>query len=235
MKIRFKSIILTLWVYLVVCSLSCKETVKQKKNLQSNEKISLRTQKDGNAKSDVYELILERYLKDFSGYIYLGERGQSLFTKLINRQIDSLDFYTKISELDEQIQQNDSLKKTLYIQSVYEENNLDLSNWVALDNNNNDEVAKIETFINKKHKLSLKTLNTKLVNLETYQTDKSNFSGNNEVGRFFFSDIYFSEDNSAFLYFEFICGSKCGEGAVAKLSKKKSNWVIDNLYTIWEN
>jgi len=75
------------------------------------------------------------------------------------------------------------------------------------------------------------------VKLEIFPyTKKSNRPFGEGIGVLSFSKIYFShEADKAILFYEFVCGPKCGVGEVVLLEKVKGKWRIVTYKRIWDS
>lgn len=238
MKTSNKTVILILIISVItlLCICSCKKSQKQhNNNIHTNiSNKDLELNNIVNIRSNIYRVILERSLKEFSGYTYSGESGQNLFIKFLNKQIDSTYFLNKIHQLNDQIKNNDSLKKTLFVQLNHQEKTLNLIEWKALGSYPKEIIAKIEKTINKGYSIDLELLDFALVNLIPIEKGQGKLLKNNEIGIISFSDIYFFDEKTAFVYVDFTCGMKCGQGAIMKLNIIDKNWKIVDLYSFWE-
>ena len=221
--------------YVFIVSLfACKEIEKKNVVPLNSEINQIKELNEWNEKANIYRVILERCLKDFSGYMYLGNKGEELYVGFVNGQIDSTDFYNRIKELDEIVQRNDSLKKSVFIELSHSKRTIKVSGWKALSGYSSEEILYIEDEINQDSKIDLEEIEFDLVKIKRLEQGKKNDFEGKGVGRVYFSNISFFHKNIAFLYFEFVCGLKCGEGALVKLSKENDIWKMDDVHTIWE-
>jgi hypothetical protein len=55
-----------------------------------------------------------------------------------------------------------------------------------------------------------------------------------DIGKIAFSKIIFhSTDNRALLYYEYMCGGKCGFGEVLLVEEMNGHWIIRKRYELW--
>lgn len=49
------------------------------------------------------------------------------------------------------------------------------------------------------------------------------------------SKFTFNKDKTlGILYFDFVCGPKCGEGSIILIRIANNKWYIEKEYTLWE-
>ena len=125
---------------------------------------------------------------------------------------------------------NDSLKGTLYVDEIFNGYESDVS---FLKLHDEFDIDEIKNQISKKNHLSIDSLKSDLVKLRSLSN--KNTLKLFEIGKLGLSKILFNKNKSlGMLYFEFICGSKCGEGSIILIKKINDIWYIEKKYAIWE-
>lgn len=78
-------------------------------------------------------------------------------------------------------------------------------------------------------------LESKCAEIIPYVRDPLNpFS--NGLGVLTFSRTFYSEDGTkGLVYYEFMCGRKCGRGEILLVEKGKTNWVVLRNFTLWSS
>ena len=82
--------------------------------------------------------------------------------------------------------------------------------------------------------LEAKDLSVSYLQIVPHDKSKNVFFGLG-IGILSFSKIYFNKDSSkAVIYYEFICGPKCGVGEIIFLNKTWSKWKIEKYKRVFD-
>ena len=177
-----------------------------------------------------YNSILNNLIDNHLYNKYLGRKWELLAIDLHKKKIDSITYLKKMNVLKNTIIKNDSLKGTLYVDEIFNGYESDVS---FLKLHDEFDIDEIKNQISKKNHLSIDSLKSDLVKLRSL-SNKDTLKLF-EIGKLGLSKLLFSKDKSlGMLYFEFICGSKCGEGSIILIKKINDIWYIEKKYAIWE-
>lgn len=180
----------------------------------------------------VYNNILNNLIDSHLYNKYLGRKWELLAIDLYKKKIDSITYLKKINTLKNNIVKNDSLRGTLYLYEIFDGYERDIKFLKIPDEFDIDEI-KIQ--IGKKNHLSVDSLKSDFVKLKSLSNKNKDTLKVFEVGMLGLSKFTFNKDKTlGMLYFEFICGAKCGEGSIILIKKTNNKWSIEKEYTLWE-
>jgi hypothetical protein len=180
----------------------------------------------------VYNDILNNLVDSHLYNKYLGRKWELLAISLYKKRIDSVTYLNKVNSLKKNIIENDSLKGTLYVNDVFNGYERDIK---FLKFPDEFDIEEIKIQIGKKNYLSVDSLKSDFIKLKGVSTKNKDTLKVFEVGMLSLSKVVFNKDNTlGMLYFEFICGAKCGEGSIILIKKTNNKWYVEKEYTLWE-
>ena len=178
----------------------------------------------------VYNNVLNNLIENHLYYTYLGREWEDLYVALNKKKIDSITYLKKINAIKENVVKKNYLRGTLYIDENFNGYKKDITFLPSL---NGFDIIQIKVHISKKNHLSVDSLKSDFVKLKSL-SNKDTLKLF-EVGKLGLSKLLFNKDKSlGILYFEFICGAKCGEGSIILIKKTNDLWCVDEKYTLWE-
>lgn len=220
------SIIVILLIFLVSCDfIPNKEgnNITSKNNIQNLDSVA------------IYNSVLKILLKKNMYNRYLGENGHDLNLKLIKKEIDSASYLKKINELTNKIINNNSLKRSLFINDNTFKNVSNKINTLKFPKEFRIDSVKANQKLNKVHGLSIKFFKSDLAYIKSISELNTKEDVRSNIGILTFSKLYINtKEDYGLLYFEFVCGNTCGEADVILLKKVENQWRIEKLYSIWE-
>lgn len=74
---------------------------------------------------------------------------------------------------------------------------------------------------------------SKLIRVNKYKKERK-YIWSNDVPVISFSEVHFNKsENHALVYFQYLCGGKCGRGWLLQLEKKEDHWKIIEYIETW--
>lgn len=216
-----KVLILIIFSLLISCNIDKKENKEGQISINGETDVL-----------SVYNDVLNDLVENHLYNQYLGREWELIFVDLVKNRIDSTLYFKQLNDLKNTIIVNDTLKGTLYVNDVFNGYDRDIK---FLNLPKEFQVDEVEKQISKKNHLELEYLKSNFVKLKSLSKKKEDISKLFEVGVLSLSKIVFNEDNTTgILYFEFICGEKCGEGSLITIKKINNKWDVKKEYTLWE-
>lgn len=180
----------------------------------------------------IYNDVLNNLIENHLYYKYLGRKWELLAIDLYKKKIDSTTYFKKLNALKRNIIENDSLKGSLYIDEVFNGYERGIS---FLKLHDEFDIDGIKIQIEKKNHLSIDSLKSDFVKLRSLAHKSKDTLKAFEVGMLGLSKFTFNKEKTlGMLYFEFICGAKCGEGSIILIKKTNNKWYVEKEYTLWE-
>ena len=220
-------LIFTLVVVFLV--LSCKKDKTINKSKEITAEIEVDTLK-------VYNNILNYLLEKRLYYKCLGRNWELLYVDLSKKRIDSTTYLKKLNILRNDVVKNDSLKGILYVSGVFDGHTIG-AEFLDFAEEHGFDLEEVKCQIERENRYDADSLKSNFVKLKKYR-DQNSISQKKEfeVGSISFSKIVFKKSkNSGILYFSFVCGGKCGEGALALIEKTDGKWEVKKTEALWKS
>ena len=180
----------------------------------------------------IYNDLINNLVENHLYNNYLGRQWELLTIDLYKKKIDSMTYLKKTNNLKNDIIANDSLKGTLYINDVFNGYERDIKFLKLPDEFDLDEI-KIQ--IGKSNHLSIDSLKSDFVKIKSLSSKSNDTLKVFEVGMLGLSKFTLNKDKTiGILYFDFVCGPKCGEGSIILIRKVNNKWHVEKEYTLWE-
>lgn len=183
--------------------------------------------------SKVYNDVLNDLIKNYFPNKYIGEKWRHLYIKLIENKIDSSVYTSRINHFTSEIIEDDSIKRTLYINKHFKGYDIQHENLKILQD---FDLKKVKSLIKEHNNFkSSDNFSCKYLKLKyLYERALDSIDTKFDAGTISFSKINFNDNQNLGIIYVETSEQKASEGSLLLIRKDRGFWIVEDKYVLWK-